>query len=139
MPGQTHPAHHIDFEHPGPVGILDIEKAFRLVDAEIVDEDIDLGELRRQRRAALGAAEIDRRRMHLGIRRGLPDFGRGFSDRALLASVDDDFRAHLREPDRGRKPDAARRAGDERGLSCQVEIHELLPNFFFAVIWPAAR
>ena len=82
MPGQTHPAHHIDFEHPGPVGILDIEKAFRLVDAEIVDEDVDLGELRRERRAALGAAEIDRRRMHLGIRRGLPDFGRGFSDRA---------------------------------------------------------
>ena len=66
MPGQTHPAHHVDFEHPGPVGILDIEKALRLVDAEIVDEDVDFGKLRSQRGAAFSAAEIDRRRVHFG-------------------------------------------------------------------------
>jgi hypothetical protein len=42
---------------------------------------------------------------------------------ALLAPVDDHFRAHLRKPDRGRKPDATGRTGDERGFSCQVEIH----------------
>src|SRR5258708_478614 len=68
--------------------------------------------------------------MHLGRWCCLPDFCGGVSDRGLLPAVDNDFRAHLREPDRGRKPDAARRTGDERGLSCQVEIHALFPNFF---------
>ena len=73
MPGQAHAAHDVDLEHFGPVVILDIEKALGLVDAEIVDEDVDVGELRHQCGAARRGAEIERRRMHLGRRRGLLD------------------------------------------------------------------
>ena len=61
-------------------------------------------------------------------------------DGRLLAAVDDDLRAHLRKPDGGGEPNAARRAGDERRLACQVEIHALPPiDFSVCVIWPAAR
>jgi hypothetical protein len=42
---------------------------------------------------------------------------------AVVAPVDDHLRAHLRKPDGGREPDAARRTGDERRLIRQVEIH----------------
>jgi hypothetical protein len=36
----------------------------------------------------------------------------------------------LRKPDGGRKPDAARRTGDERRLIRQVEIHALSSSIF---------
>src|SRR5258708_2054917 len=58
---------------------------------------------------------------------------------AACAPVDDHFRAHLCQPDRGRKPDAARRTSDECGFSCQIEVHAELPNFYPPPIWPAVR
>ncbi len=123
MTRQPDAAHHIDLEHFCPVGILDVEERLGLVDAEIVDEDVDIGELRGQRRAALGAAEIQHRGVQLRRWRRLPDLCKGLIDCRLLAPVDDDFRAHLRKPRSRREPDAARRSGDERALSGEVDIH----------------
>jgi hypothetical protein len=74
--------------------------------------------------------------MHLGRRRRLPDFRHGLGDGGLLAPVDDHFRAHLRQSNCGREPDAAGRAGNERGLSSQIEIHALLPKFLIRRLEP---
>jgi len=123
MPRQPHPAHHIDLEHPGPVIILDIEEGFRLVDSEIVDENIDLGELRDQPGAALGAAEIEDGRMNFRNWRRLFDPGDRVGDRRRFPPVDDDFSAHSRKPDGGGEPDAPGRAGDKPKFSSQIEIH----------------
>jgi hypothetical protein len=96
VPGQPDPAHDVDFEHPGPIGVLDVKEALRVIDAEIVDEDVDLGELLHQRGAARRIAEIERCGVHLGRRRSLLDFRHGLADHRLIAPVDDHLRAHLR-------------------------------------------
>jgi len=127
VPRQPHPAHDVDFEHFGPVVILDIEEGFGLVDAEIVDQNVDLGELRHQSGAAFGVAEIEHRRMRPGGRYSLFDLRDGLGDRGGFAAVDDDFRAHVRQPGDGGEPDAAGRAGDQRALSGEVDVHSIIP------------
>ena len=46
----------------------------------------------------------------------------------VVRPVERGILAHLRETDGGSEPDAARRAGDERHLACQVEVHPLPPS-----------
>ena len=72
-------------------------------------------------------AEIEHRRMRVGLRHGLLHLHDGLRDGVGLATVDDDFRAHSRQPDGGGEPDAAGRAGDERELSGEVDVHLIAP------------
>jgi hypothetical protein len=46
--------------------LVDIEERLRLVDAEIVDEDVDLGKPRHQRGTSLCRTEIERRGVRFG-------------------------------------------------------------------------
>src|SRR6266568_1625539 len=78
--GKAHTAHDVDLEHPGPVIILDIEKRFWLVDSEIVDENVDLGELRDEPGTAFGATKIEDGRMRGGARCCLLDLADRISD-----------------------------------------------------------
>src|SRR5882757_5466775 len=127
MPGKAHTAHDVDLEHPGPVIILDIEKRLWLVDSEIVDENVDLGELRDEPGTAFGVTKIEDGRMCSGARRCLLDLADRVSNCRRFPPVDDNFSAHLREPGGGSQSNASGRAGDKRNLSSQIEIHMWLP------------
>ena len=127
MPGKAHTAHDVDLEHPGPVIILDIEKGLWLVDSEIVDENVDLGELRHEPGTALGATKIEDGRTRIGARRCLLDPGDRVSNCSRFPPIDDNFSAHLREPGGGGQSNASGRSGDKRNLSGQIEIHMLIP------------
>jgi len=70
MPRQAHRTHHVDSNIFVQSEILDIEEGFRLVESEIVDEDIDFGKSRHQRSAAFGTAEIERGGVQFGRRLG---------------------------------------------------------------------
>ena len=84
----------------------------------------DLGEMLDQRRAAFGAAKIERRRMKPCFRRDPRDLRDRVKHCRTLTPVDDDFCAHAGEAFGGSKADAARRTGDERELAREIEIHE---------------
>src|SRR6266581_2099920 len=104
-----------------------IEKGLWLVDSEIVDENVDLGELRDESGTAFGATKIEDGRMRSGARRCLLDLGDRVSNRSRSPPIDDNFSAHLREPGGGSQSNASGRAGDKRNLSSQIEIHMLIP------------
>src|SRR5208282_6411797 len=41
--GEAHPAQNIDLEEPKPVGVRDLLERLRLKDAEVVDQDVNVG------------------------------------------------------------------------------------------------
>ena len=43
MAGETHPAQNIDLKEPKPIGVRDVLERLRLEDAEVVDQDLDVG------------------------------------------------------------------------------------------------
>ena len=121
---QAHAAHDVDLEHGAPVLVGRVEEGLGLVDAEVVDQDVDRRKALDDGGAAFGGGQVDGRALRLGRRDGALDLGRGLGHRRLGAPVDDHGRAHAGQADGGCEADALGRAGDERHLACQVQIHD---------------
>ena len=107
-----------------PFVVVDVEERLQPVDARVVDEDVGLRRVLRDARDAgcvgqVGGDAVDVRAGY----RAAQQCERGI-DRLLAASVDDDTCAGLREPFGDRQPDAGGGSGDDRGLACQIDVHE---------------
>jgi hypothetical protein len=125
LPDQEH-ALEVDAQHAVEVGLRDVEEIRRVDDAGIVHQDVEIADdaagfrhrrCARLRRADIGAHEARRR-----AERG----GRGLAG-ALVDVRDDDARAFRDVASGDRKPDAARPAGHDRGLSVEHAHRASLP------------
>src|SRR5690606_30480265 len=99
----------------------DLEKRLRLEDAEIVDEDVELGNAGEDRVRSGFARGVGRNAA--GGEPGLAEPEKGTVDALLTAAVDHDGRALRREALRDRVADSGGRSGYERAPPTQVEIH----------------
>jgi hypothetical protein len=113
----------VGVEHALPVGEREFEHRLAVLDAGVVDEDVD------GHAVAVEAFERARHRGFVGnvercaacIDTFVTQPCNRFVHRGLPAAVDDDLRAGLRQPTREGRADALRRAGDERGAAGEIE------------------
>ena len=81
---QAHPAHEVHFDHPRPLVVPDLLERARLEDAQIVDQDRDVGEPRDRQLGALRRAEVGGERLELRpTRMRAGDGGDGVADTRL--------------------------------------------------------
>ena len=116
------PAHHIDFEIAPPVVVAGVRKAFAFIDAEIVDEDIDLGLGLQDRRRAGFRSGIGGDAGNI-LRAGCADAGDRGIELGAIPSGDDDVGAFDRQLPRDFEADAGGCSRHQRALTVQLHIH----------------
>ena len=127
MARQAHPAHEVDLDHPLPLVVADLLERARLEDAEIVDQDRDLGEA-----LAAPAPRPERCRGRRPAAPAAPRVGRGdgghrLGHARLGAAVDDHPGALGGQRLGDGEADAGGGAGDERQLAGELQIHGVPP------------
>lgn len=124
---QAHPAHHVDVEVALPVGIGDVAERLAFEDAQIADEDVDLGKALRDLLRTPCRRQIADEGLDLGVRSDRPDTGDSVGDCRCLAAIDDDARAFDRQHAGDGEADALAGAGDQGELAVQLQIHAVVP------------
>jgi hypothetical protein len=124
MAGEAHGREHVGGEQPLPVGVGNLEGVLDLVNAGIVDQDIDLAGGLDHRGDAVGRGHITRRRNKPRLRHSLPDRCDRPLDVRRLAAVDRHLGAVARENFGNGAADAFGGAGDQRAQSGQIDLHE---------------
>ena len=123
MTRQAHPAHEVDLDHLLPLVVPDLLERARLEDAEIVDQDRDVGEAVDRQLGTLGRAEIRGERLQLCCRMSFGDGGHRISHAGLGPAVDDHPRTLGGQCLGDGEADARGGAGDERQLAGELQIH----------------
>ena len=90
MTGQPHPAHDVDLEEPQPVVVGDLLERLGLEDAEVVDQDVNVGDLADEIGHALGSGQVGGDSSDLARHRRTFDLLDGFFDTLRRSTVDDD-------------------------------------------------
>jgi hypothetical protein len=96
MTRQAHAAHEVDLDHPLPLIVRDLLERVRLEDAEIVDQDRDLGEAGQRQLRAPNGAEVGGQRLEVAA---------GWA--AAMAAIASATRASVRPLTITRAPSAA--------------------------------
>ena len=120
--GEARAAHHIHLEDMMPVGVADVGEVLRFVDAQIVDEDVGVGDGGDQgggalRRGGIGEDGIDR----------AADLRGGGVQLGLAAAGDGDGNALLGQAPGDGETDAGGRSGDDGALAHELQIHGKFP------------
>jgi hypothetical protein len=119
---------HVDLPVALPRGVVDLQHRDRAEDAEVVDEDVDVGERGEQLLRALGGGDVggDARDARAG------ELAAQLLHHAVharpVAPVDDGVRAAAREPRHDRAPDALGRSADEGRAAAEVDLHVFEAN-----------
>ena len=129
---QPHAAQDVDLEEAPPVLVGDLLERLRLEDAEVVDQDVDVGKRSRQGRSTASAvAEVAGEALDLRARMQ----GGGMLAHGGVDVASDRPLTMTRAPSRGElagdgEADALGRAGDESGLVVQFQVHRvaMIPN-----------
>ena len=108
MARKPNAAENVDFKQALPIVIGNVEKGLGLEDAEIIDEDIDAGNLARNRLQAAGYAEIRGNSMELRVLHALAKLIESSIHASLGAAIDDDLRAFSSQRGGNGKADARR-------------------------------
>ena len=118
---------HVDLEVAQPLGVRDIEERHAGIDAEVIDEDVDLGDAREHGLRAFGARAVRSDTLRDNLRQVLAQAPEGGVDRGLRAPGDRDVRAFSGKPSCNRIADASGRAGDQRLSSFESKVHGCTP------------
>jgi hypothetical protein len=121
-PREPHAAQHIGFEKPDPIGVGNGFERFRLEDAEVVHQDLDIRKSLKKVVGGGGRGEIASEALDIGARRGAQG-GDNLVHGRLAATVDDHARAFLRKRLGDRKADAGGAAADHRQPVLQFKVH----------------
>src|SRR5581483_7652714 len=90
LSGQPDAAHDIDVEKSEPDLVRDVDKRLWLEDADIIDEDIDFGELVQQTRDVFFFSKVGGNAGDPGIWDGMLQCGDGAVHGFLSSPIDDD-------------------------------------------------
>ena len=121
--GEAHAAQHIDFEQAQPVAVRDLEERLALVDAEVVDQDVDVGDAREHRFRPRGGGAIRSDAIRLGVADRVAQPRERCIDRGLGAAGERDPRTLCGQAMRDGIADATGRAGDQCVAILQLQIH----------------
>ena len=125
MAGQPHAAHDVDLEEPQPILVGDLVERLRLEDAEVVDQDVYLGDLAYQIRHTLGGGQVGGGPSDLHVAADFLNLLDGPFNPLLRPAVDDDGCPFTEQPRRRRQPDPGRRASYSRPLSPDSQVHRI--------------
>src|ERR1019366_8741080 len=128
VPGHADAAHDVHVKHLLPFGIADLGELADVIDAGVVDENVDLTDGGDHSVAAFRGAEVARRAFDARLRPFGAQLGDRRVHRVLGAAIDNHGGAHFRKATRGRVTDATRRSRDQRAFSSQIQIHQLTPR-----------
>jgi hypothetical protein len=120
---ETDAGEHVDLPVAPPRVVVDLEHGLRLEDAEVVDEDVDVGERGRHRLGPRGGRDVGGDAVDPRVRPGGAELVDDPADAILAAAVDRRRSARLGEARRDHPPDALRRPADERGPSGEIDLH----------------
>ena len=112
----------LTLKEPQPVVVGDFVEGLGLEDAEVVDEDVDVGNSS-ESLAASSALPRSAATPEICAGDGLADFGDGGLHALGGAAVDDDRCAFGGQVSRDGEADAGGRAGDEGELGSELEVH----------------
>ena len=121
--GQAHAAEQVDLQHRLPLGIVDLEERHRAVDAQVVDQDVDLRARGSQRGGALGRTGIGN---HTGGRRRtglLIDLLQRRFHALRAAPADGDRCPGLTQANGDCQANALGGGGDQGGTVIQIDLH----------------
>jgi hypothetical protein len=121
--GEADTAQHVGGKEPHPVDVGDLGKWRGLEDAEIVDQDFDVGILPHQRLGGIGSGEIAGEPQHVAAG-GRADGRHGSVHGGLGAAIDDHPGAFGGEPDGDGVTDSRRAAGDQRQPVLEFHVHQ---------------
>src|SRR5271170_7429009 len=93
MAAETDTAHEVGFDNGKPIVVGDFLEGFRCVNAEVVDEDVDLGKSVGHFRGALGGGKVEREGNQPRLSVGGRDFFDSLVDAGFGAAIDDDASA----------------------------------------------
>jgi hypothetical protein len=108
------------------ISVRDLLERARLVDAQVVDQDVELGEAVQRRLRAVRRGEVGRQRFQPRVGVGRADAADRLVDARLAAAVDDHAGALPGQRLRDGEADPGGRAGDQGQLAVQLQVHAVL-------------
>jgi len=121
--GQAHAGHYVHIEKALPDLVRCVEEVLRAVDANVVDQDVHLRQLRNQLRAPVGIADIGYHASYRCSRTGLLDGCDRSVYRRLASAVDDDVCTSLGKALGDGEANTHRGTGDKGSLGAQIDFH----------------
>ena len=125
---EANAAHHIDLEEAQPVGVGDLEERLALIDAEVVDQNVDLRHAREHRLGAGGRCAVRGDAVGLRVGHRFAQARRARRRRRLRAAGDRDTRALGSQAAGDGKADARGRSDDQGVAILEMEIHVVSPR-----------
>lgn len=117
---KPHGRKHIHVEVGAPLLVGDLHRRNRPEDAEVVHQDVDVGQLTQQLGSSLLRRDVGGNTQDVE----LAQFGDGLIDAGRRTTVDGDAGTATCKLLGDGQPDALRRARDECGLSGQFDVHK---------------
>jgi len=126
MAGEPDAAHEVLFDDGEPVFVGDFLEGFRLIDAQVIDEDLDLRVTPGGFRGRIGVREVEGKGLQICLRVGCVDMGNGFADAGFGAAIEDDAGALGGEEFGDGKSDAGGGACNKREVASELEVPDYL-------------